>query len=158
MLTPTAEDTPTPSDPWGSSTQSPMTAPKLGQPATAPKLGQPATAPKQPATQASIDPWAAPVEPSADVKATESEVMAASLAGLEGDAWGGSAFGQDMGEPMAGAEPVGKAAGASAKGKSIGGVEPMGKATVTSAMGKPIGLAEPAQDMNLKATQGELFC
>ena len=149
MPTPTAEDTLTPSDPWGSSTQSPVAAPKSGQPATAPK---------QPATQASIDPWAAPVEPSAEVKATESEVMAASLAGLEGDAWGGSAFGQDMGQPMAGAQPIGKAADASAKGKAMGGVQPMGKATVTPAVGKPIGQAEPAQDMNFKTGQGELCC
>lgn len=145
MPTPTAEDTVTPSDRWGLSTQSPVAAPKSSQPATT----------KQPETQASIDPWAAPIEPSAEVKATESEVMAASLAGLEGDAWGGSAFGQDMGQPMAGAEPTGKVADTSAKGKPMAGAQPMGKATDTLAKGRPIGGAGPAQDMSFQAAQGE---
>lgn len=145
MPTPTAEDTITPSDPWGSPTQSSVAAPKSSQPATT----------KQPETPASIDPWAAPVEPSAEVKATERGVMAASLAGLEGDAWGGSAFGQDMGQPMAGAEPTGKAADTSAKGKSMAGAQPMGKASDTLAKGRPTGEAASAQDMSFQAAQGE---
>ena len=148
MPTPTAEDTTTPSDPLGSSAQSPVAAPKPGQPA----------ATKQPETQTSIDPWTAPVEPSAEAKATESEVMAASLAGLEGDAWGGSAFGQDMSQPMAGAVPIGEAADPSAKGNSTAGAQPVGKATDTLAKGRPIGEAAPAQDMSVQAAQGEHSC
>lgn len=148
MPNPTSEDTVAPNDPWGSSTQSPMATPKSGQPA----------ATKQPETQGSIDPWAASVEPSAEVRATESEVMAASLAGLGGDAWGGSAFGQDMGQPMAGAEPVGKAADSSAKGTLMAGAQPVGKVTETLAKGRSVGEAAPVLDMSSQAAQGEYFC
>ena len=145
MPTPAAEDT-SPSDPWGSSTQSP----------TASKSAHPATS-KQPETQPSIDAWATPVEPSPEVKATESEVLAASLAGLEGDAWGGSTFGQDRGQPMAAVEPIGRAADALAKGKPMAGAEPVGEATDTMAKGRPIGEAEPSNHLSSVATPGEQF-
>lgn len=134
---------PTPTDPQGSSAQVPAAAPKSSQPATF----------KQPEKQPSIDPWAAPVEPSAEVKATESEVMAASLAGLEGDAWGGNTFGQERGQPMAEAEPIGLA-----KGKAMAGEEPMGKAMDSSTKGTPSGEAGVAQNTSFNAAQGEHCC
>ena len=105
MPTPTVEED-TPIDPKGTSPQPPTAS-----------FAEPAVA-KQPETQPSIDAWATPVEPSAETKATEKEVLASSLAGLDGDAWGGSSFGPDMGQPMGAAEPTGKAADTSAKGKS----------------------------------------
>lgn len=110
--------------------------PSPGSPSAA-NFVQPAIA-KQPETQPSIDAWATPVEPSAEVKATEKEVLASSLAGLDGDAWGGSSFGPDMGQPMGAAEPTGKAADSSAKGKPMAGAQPVGKSA----------------DTNLKGTQG----
>lgn len=131
---------PTPTDPQGSFGQPPTTAPKSSQPVTS----------RQPEKQPSIDPWAAPVEPSAEVKATESEVMAASFAGLEGDAWGGNAFGQDRGQPEAEAEPIGLA-----KGKAMAGEEPMGKAMDSSTKGSPTGGAALTQNMSVNAAQGE---
>lgn len=135
---------PTPTDPQGSPRQAPTNGPKLSQPATS----------KQPEKQPSLDPWAAPVEPSAEVKATESEVMAASFAGLEGDAWGGNTFGQERGQPKAEAEPIGLA-----KGKAMAGEEPMGKAADSATMGGPTGggAASP-QNMSSNATQGEPCC
>lgn len=123
MPTPTIEEDPTPSDPWASLSQSPA-APKSGLPASS----------KQPQTQPSIDAWAAPVEPSHEVKTAENNVLAASLAGLDGDAWGGSSFGPNMGPAMTGAEPIGKAEGTTSK--VMPKAEPTGK--VISAMGMPL--------------------
>lgn len=132
MPTPTAEDA-TPSDPWGSSTLSP----------TAPTSPQAAPASKQPQTQPSIDAWAAPVEPSAEGKAVESEVLAAGIAGLDGDAWGRSSFGQDRLAQMGIADPTGKAA------------DTLPKGTPMAAKGGPTGAADPTQGVSPKATQGE---
>lgn len=142
MPTPTPEDT-VPSDPWGSSTQSP----------TAP---QAATASKQPQTQPSIDAWDAPVEPSAEGKAVENEVLAASIAGLDGDAWGGSTFGQDRLAQMGIAEPTGKAANTLPKGKPMAAAGPVGKAAEAVAMGAPAGEAEPEKGLSPNTGQGEL--
>ena len=50
--------------------------------------------------QRSNDPWATPVEPPAQVKAAENELLSATLAGLGGDAWGGNSFGPEMGKPL----------------------------------------------------------
>ena len=130
---------PTPTDPQGSPRQVPTTAAKSSQPAIS----------KQPEKQPSMDPWAAPVEPSAEVKAAESEVMAASFAGLEGDAWGSNTFGQERGQPKAEAEPIGLA-----KGKAMAGEEPMGKATDSPTTGG----AALAQNMSSNAAQGEQHC
>ena len=110
------------------------------EPAAAVKLVAAATT-KQPETQPSIDAWATPVEPSTEVKAAESAVLASSLAGLDGDAWGGSSFGPDMGLPMSQAPP----------GKST--AEPV-------PMGKPKGMAEPALKAPAelaKSAEGETF-
>lgn len=145
MPTPAPEDT-TPSDPWGSSTQSP----------TAPISAQAATASKQPQTQPSIDPWAAPVEPSAEGKAVESEVLAASIAGLDGDAWGGSTFGQDRLVQMGIAEPTGKAPNSLPKGKPMAATGPVGKAAEAVAKGVPAGGAAPGKGVSPMAGQGEL--
>ena len=145
MPTPTPEDT-TPSDPWASSTQSP----------TAPTSAQTPTASKQLQTQPSIDPWAAPVEPSAEgkAKAVENEVLAASIAGLDGDAWGGSSFGQDRLVQLGIAEPTGKAANAVAKGTPMAAAGALGKATDAVAKGGMTGEAEPAKGVSPEASQG----
>ena len=106
-----------------------LQAPLTQAPAAA-DLSQRAAA-KQPEAQPSIDAWAAPVEPSAEVKAAENEVLAASLAGLDGDMWGGSTFGQDKGQSAAAAEPVGKTGLMSAKGRPMAETEPIRKASET---------------------------
>lgn len=55
---------------------------------------------QQVSKQRSNDPWATPVEPPAQVKAAENELLSATLAGLGGDAWGGNSFGPEMGKPL----------------------------------------------------------
>ena len=55
---------------------------------------------QQVSKQRSNDPWATPVEPPAEVKAVENELLSATLAGLGGDAWGGNSFGPEMGKPL----------------------------------------------------------
>ncbi|KAL0054820.1 hypothetical protein WJX82_002841 [Trebouxia sp. C0006] len=55
---------------------------------------------QQVSKQRSNDPWATPVEPPAEVKAAENELLSATLAGLGGDAWGGNNFGPEMGKPL----------------------------------------------------------
>ncbi|KAL0018112.1 hypothetical protein WJX79_001500, partial [Trebouxia sp. C0005] len=69
--------------------------------AAATPSAEPAPAPAQQVSkQRSNDPWATPVEPPAEVKAAENELLSATLAGLGGDAWGGNSFGPEMGKPL----------------------------------------------------------
>ena len=100
MPTPTTDDTTSTGDfraPPTSTTLTPACTPVSGT--TQPfKPTLSSTGPtKQAQKVRSNDPWATPVEP----PVAEVELLSATLAGLGGDAWGGSSFGPDMGKPMA---------------------------------------------------------
>jgi hypothetical protein len=107
MPAPTPDDDPSDQDffaptPTATIAQpSTTTAAVTAQPAKAAATASAELAPaRQVSKQRSNDPWATPVEPPAEVKAAENELLSATLAGLGGDAWGGNSFGPEMGKPL----------------------------------------------------------
>ncbi len=107
MPAPTPDDDPSDQDfftptPTATTAQPSTTTPGVAaQPAKAAATPSADSAPgQQVSKQRSNDPWATPVEPPAQVKAAENELLSATLAGLGGDAWGGNSFGPEMGKPL----------------------------------------------------------
>ena len=107
MPAPTPDDDPSDQDffaPTPTATAAQPSTTTVGVAAQPAKAAATPSADSAPAQQVgkrrSNDPWAAPVEPPAEVKAAENELLSATLAGLGGDAWGSNSFGPEMGKPL----------------------------------------------------------
>lgn len=104
MPAPTLDDDPSDQDifaPLPTATAAQPSTIAAAQPAKAAAAPSAESVPaRQVSKQRSNDPWATPVEPPAEVKAAENELLSVTLAGLGGDAWGGNSFGPEMGKPL----------------------------------------------------------